>query len=136
MINKAVLLGHIGKKETKTTKNGSNLTVMSIATRKKWKDQAGEPKEKTTWHIVNCFGKLADIASKYVAVGNLIYIEGEINYDKIENELGEGKYYYSVTASELKLLPSGKKENKESIGNQKPDLNNLYGNFEDDPIPF
>jgi len=110
MIAKAILLGRIGFKKTGSTREGVPIVTLSIATNKVYKTTKGEKKESTSWHTVNCFSKLADIAGKYANVGNLIYIEGNINSQKTEKE-GAEKWVYSVTASEIKLLPNAKQEN-------------------------
>lgn len=128
MINTAILLGRVGKKETKSMKNGGEFTVFSLATSHKYKDSSGSNQEETTWHNINCFGKLAEIAAKYTHVGELVYIQGKIQNKKIESGERAGQYVYSVIASEIKLLPSAKKsQDKEKI--QADD-------FEDSEIPF
>lgn len=133
MINKATLLGRIGKKDEKVLKNGNALTVLSIATSKKWKNQQGEQQEETTWHTVQCFNKLAEIAKKYAHVGQIVYIEGEINHRKQESGNGEVKYYYSINCNELKLIPGQKKP--EDTGNASTFQNGNSSDF-DDLIPF
>src|SRR5260221_7147520 len=105
MINKATILGRIGKKDVKTLSNGTSVCKLSIATTKKYRDSQDEKQEVTTWHYVNAFNKLADIAAKYAHVGELIYIEGEMVSKKVDD-----KTYHSITASEIKLIPTGKKQ--------------------------
>jgi len=109
MINKAILLGRIGKKDTKKTKNNNDLTSIAIATSRKWIDSQGQKQENTTWHHVHCFNKLAEIVKKYAHVGDLIYIEGKIHNNKIFKDNQE-KWVYSVTAQEIKLLPNSNKK--------------------------
>lgn len=104
MINKATILGRVGKKDVKQLNNGSSVCKLSIATTKKYTDNQGAKQEVTTWHYVNVFNKLADIASQYAHVGDLIYIEGEMVSKKVDD-----KTYHSITASEIKLIPTGKK---------------------------
>ena len=133
MINRATLLGRIGKKEEKTLKSGNNLTALSIATTKKWKNHLGEPQEETTWHNVQCFGKIAEIANKYTTIGQFVYIEGEINHRKHETGNGDVKYYYSITCSELKLIPGQKKAEEKNSANSFQNGNT--SDF-DDLIPF
>lgn len=113
MINTATLLGRVGKKETKPLKNGGDITVLFIATSKKYKDSSGQAQEQTTWHNVNCFSKLSDIASKYVHVGDLIVIIGEIQNRKIESGERAGQYIYSITANEIKFIPKNTPKPKE-----------------------
>lgn len=125
MINKTILLGRVGSKEIKNFQNGGMLCKLSIATSRKYTDKDGSKKENTTWHTVNFFNKLAEIANNYARVGELLYIEGEIVNKKVDNN-GEVKFYSSVTAHELKLLPFGKKQ-------QQSEPN---GNVVDEEIPF
>ena len=134
MINTGTLLGRVGKKDTKTTKNGSNVTVLSVATSKKYKDSQGTAQEITTWHNVNCFSKLSDVASKYVHVGDLIYVTGEIQNKKIESGEKAGQYMYSILANEIKFIPKQKADS----GDKKPEKEKEVDNdeFDDDEIPF
>lgn len=134
MINRATLMGRIGKKEQKTVKNGNSFTVLSIATARKWKDQSGQLKEETTWHPVYCFGRLAEIALKYAHVGQIIYVEGEINNRKQETGNGDTKYFYSINCNELKLIP-GQKKPENNQGNKKSFIANGHDDF-DDSVPF
>jgi single-strand DNA-binding protein len=140
MINEAILVGHVGKKDTKTLKNGIEMTMISIATTEKYMDSSGEKQSKTTWHNVNCFSKLAAVAEKYVHVGDLVYIRGKIQNKKIEEGERAGQYIYSVTANDIKFIPTSKKselksepENKKIT--QPAQYRDNYNEFED-LIPF
>ena len=110
MINKVTLLGRIGKKIYKPTKNGSYICTLSLATSRKYIDSKGHPTEITTWHIVNFFNKIAEIVEKYAHLGDLIYIEGEISNKKIEEE-GKNRIIHSIIGNEVKFLPNMKKDN-------------------------
>ena len=135
MINEAILVGHVGKKETKTLNNGGEITVISLATSTKYKDSSGEKQVRTTWHNINCFSKLAEIAAKYVHVGDQIYIRGEINNKKIETGERAGQYIYSVTAQDIRFIQSAKKKDTESKPSQEKKKSS-YQDFEDCEIPF
>ena len=111
MINKVTLLGRIGKKVYKPTRNGSYICTLSLATNRKYIDSKGQPTEITTWHIVNFFNKIADIVEKYAFVGDLLYIEGEISNKKIE-ENGVNRMIHSIIGNEVKFLPNIKKDLK------------------------
>ena len=104
-----MLLGHVGKKEKKVLKNGGEMVVLSVATNKKYKDGTGQPQELTTWHNVFCFSKLADIAERYVHVGDMLWVQGEIQNKKIESGERAGQYAYSIHANDLKFIPKGNK---------------------------
>lgn len=139
MINEAILVGNVGKKDTKTLNNGGEITVISLATSTKYKDSSGEKQVRTTWHNINCFSKLAEIAAKYVHVGDTIYVRGEINNKKIETGERAGQYIYSVTAQDIRFLPSGKKKDSESKPSQEKPAAKKYANDYDDlndAIPF
>ena len=137
MINEAILVGRVGKKDTKTMKNGSEITVLSLATTSKHKDASGEKQEFTTWHHINCFSKLAEIASKYVHVGDVVYIRGTIYNRKIETGERAGQHIYSVTAQDIKFLPGGTSRSSEHkpIEKKAAVSNHSYEEF-DDQIPF
>lgn len=134
MINLAMLLGRVGKKDTKALKNGGEITMLSVATSRKYKDSSGQYQEQTTWHNVSCFNKLAEIASKYVQVGDLVFIQGEIQNKKVESGERAGQYMYSLHANDIKFIPKGNKSSGESKPSQekKPQANG----FQDDEIPF
>ena len=135
MINEAILVGHVGNKDTKTLKNGGEITVISLATSTKYKDSSGEKQVRTTWHNINCFSKLAEIAAKYVHVGDQIYIRGEINNKKIETGERAGQYIYSVTAQDIRFIQSAKKKYTESKPSQEKKKAS-YNDFDDSEIPF
>lgn len=114
MINEAILLGYVGKKYNKTLQKGGDLTVLSLATTVKYTDSTGEKKSRTTWHNINCFSKLSDLVNKYVNVGDLIYVRGEILNKKIETGEKAGQYMYSVNAQDIRFLPNNNKKDKET----------------------
>ena len=110
MINRVTLVGRIGKKVFKPTRNGSYICTLSVATSRKYIDSKGNNTEITTWHIVNFFNKLAEIVEKHVNVGEIHYIEGEISNKKIE-ENGVNRIIHSIIGSEIRFLPNMKKDN-------------------------
>lgn len=134
MINYAMLLGRVGKKDVKQLKSGGELTVISLATNKKLKDANGTYQEHTTWHTVSCFSKLAEIAKNYVHVGDMVFVQGEIQHRKIEVGERAGQYSYSVHANEIKFVPGNKKEKVET---KKSETNgNKSYEFADNELPF
>ncbi len=110
MINKAILVGRVGHKEFKLTRTGTPMCQLSIATEEKYLDSMGNQKKVTTWHNVNVYDKKAEATNKYAFVGDVIYIEGKINNNKIEQD-GKSSFMYSVTAEKVKFLPNPRKEN-------------------------
>jgi len=93
-INKVIILGNLGKDpEMRFLPNGEGVANMTIATSETWKDkQTGEPKEKTEWHRVVIFGKLASIAGEYLKKGSKVYIEGALQTRKWTNQQGQDQY--------------------------------------------
>lgn len=139
MQNIAILTGRIGRKETKALKKGGEMTVISIATTKRYTDASGERHVRTTWHNINFFNKLSDIVLEYAHVGNLIIVRGEICNQKIEHGERAGQYIYSVTADEVIFLPSGKKKDDGSNEIKKDEpigTNSNSDEFDDSDIPF
>lgn len=131
MINTAMLLGRVGKKDNKQLKSGGEVTVLSLATSRKYKDASGQYQEQTTWHNVSCFSKLAEIANKYVHVGDLVFVQGEIQNKKVEIGERAGQYIYSLHANDIKFIPKGK------VAESKPaQQKQTTMTFEDDEYPF
>ena len=93
-VNKVIILGNLGKDpEVKFMPNGGGVANMTIATSESWKDkQTGEQKEKTEWHRVVMFCKLAEIAGEYLKKGSKVYIEGSLQTRKWTNQQGQDQY--------------------------------------------
>jgi len=106
-INKVILVGNLGRDpETKYTQGGSAVTNFSIATSDSWKDkQSGEFTERTEWHNVVCFARLAEIAGEYLKKGSKVYIEGSLRTSNWEKE-GQKHYRTEIMAKELQMLDS------------------------------
>lgn len=104
-MNEAKIIGHLGRDpETKTLPSGDAVTNFSIATTEKWKDKTtGEQKEATEWHRISMFGKLAEIAAKYLHKGSLVYVSGKLVTRKW-NDNGVDKYSTEIKADTLKML--------------------------------
>lgn len=124
MINKAILLGRVGTKENKITKLGGQVCMISLATSRKYSDSTGKKKELTTWHNINFFNHLAEVANKFAHVGDLIYIEGEIMNKKVD-ENGKSRIIHSITASHVRVLPNIKKQNNDYEPNGNIDNENI-----------
>ncbi len=97
-INKVTLIGHLGQDpDTRYTADGRAITNISIATTESWKDkQTGEKRDKTEWHRVVIFGKLAEIAKEYLHKGSLVYIEGKLQTRKWQDKSGQDRYTTEV----------------------------------------
>ena len=97
-INKVILVGNVGgDPETRTLQNGNAVTNITLATSEKWKDkQTGQPQEKTEWHRVVLFGKVAEIAGQYLRKGSQVYIEGKLQTRKWQDQSGQDRYTTEV----------------------------------------
>jgi len=105
-INKAVILGTLGTDpEVRQTANGSSVANMSVATNESWTDkQTGEAQERTEWHRIVVFGKLADVASQYLRKGSKAYFEGRIQTNKWQDQSGNDRYTTQIIASQMEML--------------------------------
>ena len=105
-LNKVMIIGRLGKDpEFKTTNSDESLCSFSVATNEKWKDKDGKIHEKTDWHRVIAWRKLADVCKQYLSKGRLVYIEGSISTKSWE-ENGVTKYSTEITATNIQFLES------------------------------
>lgn len=96
-INKVILVGNLGKDpEVRYTPNGKAVANLTLATSESWKDQSGQIQEKTEWHRVSMFGKLAEIAGEYLRKGSQVYIEGKLQTSKWKDQQGQDRYTTEV----------------------------------------
>tara|TARA_B100000029_G_scaffold273589_1_gene268348 strand:- start:325 stop:807 length:483 start_codon:yes stop_codon:yes gene_type:complete len=156
-VNKVILLGNLGRDpEIRSMQSGSKMATFSIATSKRWKDKTtSEQKEKTSWHNIVVFGDgLVDIVEKYVKKGSKIYVEGELQTRKWQDQEGKDRYTTEVILqgynSNLTLLDSRNNSNipqESSISNDQQPISddstsssqntpNLQESTEDEDIPF
>jgi single-strand DNA-binding protein len=107
-INKVILVGNLGNDpETKYSASGSAITNLSIATSESWKDkQTGEPVEKTEWHRVVGFNRLAEIMGEYLRKGSKVYIEGQLQTRKWQDKEGNDRYSTEIVARDMQMLDS------------------------------
>ena len=108
-INKAIIVGNLGRDpEVRYTANGSAVANVTIATSESWKDkQSGERQERTEWHRVVFFGRLAEIAEEYLKKGSQVYIEGSIRTQKWQDkESGQDRYTTEIVARDMQMLGS------------------------------
>lgn len=125
-INKVILVGNLGADpETRYTGSGSAITTIKIATSEAWKDkQTGENQERTEWHRVKFFGRLAEVAGEYLKKGRQVYIEGSLRTDKYTDKDGVERYTTDVIASEMQMLGSGNGSEEGSDRRQRSDSGN------------
>ncbi|MFA6230707.1 MAG: single-stranded DNA-binding protein [Rhodanobacter sp.] len=164
-INKVIIVGNLGADpEMRHTGGGTAVTTLNVATSESWTDkQSGEKVEKTEWHRVKLFGRLAEIAGDYLKKGRQVYIEGSLRTDKYTDKQGVERYSTDIIASEMQMLGGneggggggggGQRERSQGGGQRQggnaPRGNDDYGSsqrapspapadsgFADDEIPF
>ena len=105
-VNKVIIVGNLGRDpETRYMPEGGAITNISVATTDKWKDKNGELQEKTEWHRVAFFGKLAEIAGEYLKKGGQVYIEGRLRTEEYEKD-GIKRWSTDIMADEMQMLGS------------------------------
>ena len=154
-VNKVILVGNVGgDPETRYMPNGNAVTNITLATSESWKDkQTGQQQERTEWHRVVFFGRLAEIAGEYLRKGSQVYVEGEIRYSEHTGDDGQKRYYTDIVANEMQMLggrgdrTEGGERPARSAGGppqrrepaparQAPKVNEFADDFADDDIPF
>jgi single-strand DNA-binding protein len=107
-VNKVTLIGNLGRDpETRYMTNGEAVTNITVATTETWKDKAsGEKQEKTEWHRVTFYRRLAEIAAEYLKKGSQVYIEGRLETRKWQDKEGKDRYTTEIIANEMKMLGS------------------------------
>lgn len=134
-VNKVILVGNLGNDpETRYLPNGSAVTNISIATSESWKDkQTGQQQERTEWHKIVFFNKLAEIAGQYLKKGSKVYVEGSLRTTKYQDkQTGQDKYSTEIVASMMQMLDS-KADSQQQPQQQGQAFDN---SFDDDKIPF
>lgn len=154
-INKVILLGHLGRDpEVKYMPNGNAVANVTLATSEIWKDKnSGQQQERTEWHRVVIFGKLAEIAGQYLKKGSLVYFEGQLQTRKWQDQSGQDRYATEVVVNQQgtmqmldrKTAPGENgdytfDQDRPGDGGRQPTLqqqqNNLQPDEFDNDIPF
>jgi single-strand DNA-binding protein len=140
-VNKVILIGNLGKDpELRYMPNGDAVANITLATTETWKDKGGEKQEKTEWHRVVFFRKLAEIVGEYLNKGSQVYVEGRLETKKWTDKQGAERYTTEVVASNMTML--GKKEggtpDKSFHSESRPQAQKTGTSFDDmdDDIPF
>jgi single-strand DNA-binding protein len=139
-INKVILVGHLGADpETRYMPSGGAVTNVRIATTEAWKDKnTGDQQERTEWHSVAFFGRLAEIAGEYLRKGSQVYVEGRLRTRKWQDRDGNDRYTTEIVANEMQMLggrPGAGAPAKSSPSSPPPSDGPPSEDFDDD-IPF
>lgn len=139
-LNKVQIIGRLGKEpEIRYMPSGKAVASLSVATTDKWKGQDGEKQERTEWHRVSAFDKLAEIMERYLTKGSQVYIEGKLQTRKWQDKDGSDRYSTEIIAQQMQMLGGGgeradrgdrKQERRSEPHQQMPPID-----FDDD-IPF
>jgi single-strand DNA-binding protein len=147
-VNKAIIVGNLGRDpEIRYSANGNAFASISIATSERWKDKnTGEQQEKTEWHRIKLFGRLAELAGEYLKKGSQVYIEGRLQTTKYQDKEGVDRWSTDIVARDMTFL--GGRGGGDVQGGSPPDYSQAEaapasggggggqdGDFDDD-IPF
>jgi len=132
MLNMTQIIGHLGRDpEVRATPEGTAVAKLAVATNQTWKDKDGEKQERTEWHRVVLFGKVAQIAAQYLKKGSLLYLQGRLQTRKWPGEDGEDRYTTEIVAERMRML-GGKGERDTRAAGGRPVAEPPF----DDDIPF
>lgn len=132
-MNKVILLGRIGKDpELRYTQSGQGIASFSLATTKKW-TKDGEKKEKTEWHSLKVWGKPAEIVKQYVRKGDMLLVEGELNYGEYEKD-GIKRYTTDINVSNFEFMPKSNSDAPKQ--GPVPQTTQPAMTYTNDQIPF
>jgi len=151
-VNKVILVGRLGKDpETRYMTNGEAVTNATLATSENWKDKSGEKQEKTEWHNLVFYRRLAEIAGEYLKKGSQIYVEGKLQTRKWQTKEGQDRYSTEIIVNEMTMLggkssgsgsfevvenkPASSSESAAAPAKAAPAAKSSFDNFDDD-IPF
>lgn len=145
-VNKVIIVGNLGRDpEVRYLPEGGAITNISVATTDTWKDKSGEKQERTEWHRVAFFGKLAEIAGEYLKKGSQVYVEGALRTRKWQDKEGKERYTTEIVADRMQMLgsrggsePMAREPAAAASGGAKPQAKKGGGAFDemDDDIPF
>ena len=142
-VNKVILVGNLGQKpDMKYTQSNTAVANLSLATSESWKDKdSGDLKTKTEWHRVVYIGKLAEIAEQDLDKGSKVYVEGQLQTRKWQDQAGNDRYTTEVLGQELTMLDSrgdssGSSFENNNSGMSEETVNQDNGEFSEEDIPF
>ena len=107
-LNKVMLIGNVGSDpEIRMTPSGSKVAKISLATNRSYQDRSGQQQERTDWHRLTFFGRLADIVEQWVNKGDRVYVEGRIEYSQTQDDQGGTRYWTDIVVNEMVMLGAG-----------------------------
>ena len=135
MLNKVILIGRLGRDpEVRYMPNGEAVCNFSVAISESWKDSNGQKQERSEWHNITMYRKLAEIAGKYLTKGSQVYLEGKIQSRKYQGKDGIERTAYEIIANEMKMLGGNSQATQEQPKHQQAPVEPV-GDI-DDNVPF
>ena len=138
-LNKAMVIGNLGSDpEVRSTSGGTRVATLSVATSRRWTDRGGEEQERTEWHRVVCWDRLAEIVEQYLSKGDRIYVEGRIEYRQWEGDDGRTRYTTEIRAREMIMLGRGRGQGPSGGGRgrgRRADVSPVQGGSEGSDSP-
>lgn len=141
-LNKVMLIGNLGKDpEVRFTASGQAVASFSLATSEKFKGKSGEWEERTEWHNITLWGKLAEIAGEYLSKGKTIYVEGRLQTRKWQDKSGNDRYTTDIVGDKMQMLSAKGERSGGGDTSSSPKSGGSSSSYEeppfqDDDIPF
>lgn len=144
-LNKVMLIGNVGSDpEVRATSSGARVAKVSLATNRSFQDRSGQQQDRTEWHRLTFFGRLADIVEQYVKKGDRLYAEGRLEYSQTQDEQGNTRYWTDIVVNEMVMLGSSGSDSGESFGGGGSNASGsgdaaaggTAGSDPDDDLPF
>ena len=130
-VNKVILVGNLGQDpESRFTPQGTAVTNLSVATNETWKNQNGESQDKTEWHRIVMYGKMAETAAEYMKKGQMVYVEGRLETNEWEDQNQVKRKTTQVRCDNFTMLGRRQMQSQETASTDQPSMNS------DDDIPF
>lgn len=135
-VNKVIIIGRLGADpELKTVTGGQSVCRLSVATSENWTDREGQKQERTEWHRVVVWGKLAELCGKYLSKGRQAYIEGRLQTRSWEDQQGQKRYSTEVVANTVQFLGGGQMSEGRGPGRDNQSHSNDFGAQDFGPEP-
>jgi single-strand DNA-binding protein len=132
-LNKVALIGNVGSEpEVKTTGTGTKIAKLSFATNRKFSDRSGQQQEKTEWHRLTFWERMAELVEQYVKKGDRLYVEGRIEYTETTDDRGNKRYWTDIIVNEMVMLGGGEPKSRPQQQPARP----TSPFDDDDDMPF
>ena len=141
-VNKAIIIGRLGQDpEVRYMPNGNAVANFTVATSESWKDQQGQKQDRVEWHKITIYGKLAEIAGKYLHKGSNIYLEGRIQTREWTDQQGIKRYTTEIICNEMQMLDSKQQQSQQQQPQQpaqtrQQQAQNNYAQMQSAPPPM